>query len=137
VVPSKQSIQYYIPTGNRLLLCHSGTGWALLSRHSDASIERVVERTRVRLGKGAAEVSLAAVMAQVREVRRRGYAFSRGAVVPGGGLIAMPLGEDESGAPLALGVASTLQRLDANVEQILKDLRAAVKQLPRTSRQGR
>ena len=136
VVPSTQSIQYYIPTGNRLLLCHSGTGWALLSTHSEDSIERLVDRTRVRLGKAVAAITFPEVLARVNEVRRRGYAFSRGAVVPGGGIIAVSLPSDQSGVRLALGVASTLQRLDTQAEQVIKWMRAGVRKLaPRAAKQ--
>lgn len=127
VIPSQQAIQYYIPTGNRLLLCQSGTGWALLSTHDGESIERLVHRTRLRLGRAAASITVADILAKVREVRRRGYAFSRGAVVTGGALIAMPLSVDQSDARLALGVASVQERLEARADQVVKSMRASIR----------
>jgi DNA-binding IclR family transcriptional regulator len=129
VVPSKQAIQYYIPTGNRLLLCQSGTGWALLSMHDDASIERIVHRTRLRLGKAAAAITVEVMLAKARDVRRRGYAYSQGTVVAGGALIAMPLPVDRFEARLALGVASVQERLESNADSVIKLMRAAIRKV--------
>lgn len=129
VIPSQQTIQYFIPTGNRLLMCHSGTGWALLSLHDDASIERIVQRTRLRVGKAANAISPTDIVAKARDVRRRGYSFSKGTIVPGGALIAMPLPVEKFDARLALGVASIQERLEANADKFLRLMRSAIRSI--------
>lgn len=119
--------QLFTTVGNRFLLCHSGTGFTLLSMQPDEDVERVVERTKLRLGRAAAHVTLGAVMTRVRETRRRGYTFSRGLINPGGGTIAMPLPIGPSGVRQVVGVASVLERLDANADEIIGALNAGLK----------
>jgi len=59
-------------------------------------------------------------------VRRTGYAFSRHTWQPGFGIIAMPLPRPVGGRWCAIGVAGSVEALDAAEAVIAPELRDAV-----------
>jgi IclR family acetate operon transcriptional repressor len=128
LVPSQQPIQFYTRVGTRRLMCMSGTGWAMLSLQSDEAIARQVQRTITRLGKGAANITESIVMKHVDEARRVGYAFSRGAVTPGVGVIAMPLPIGTTEMRFAIAVAGVVEWLDARVDPIVMAMTKCIKE---------
>ena len=85
----------------------------------------------VELG-GGQRVDAAYVMAQIGETRARGYAFSRGVVTEGVGIIALalPSGRSSSrglpGERLAVGVGGLIERLDANRDVIVRAIREQI-----------
>jgi DNA-binding IclR family transcriptional regulator len=121
VVLGQGMIQFNVPLGTRRLLCGSGAGWALLSTHDDEDVIRLAHRTRSLLGEGG-RLDPQDVLARVREVRAQGYAFSRGTVSAGVGIIAMPLPPGEAGERLAIGVGGAVDRLELGRSEILKAL---------------
>jgi DNA-binding IclR family transcriptional regulator len=128
IVPSQQPIQFYTRVGTRRLMCMSGLGWAILSAQSDDAVSKQVHRTIARLGKAASNITENLVMEHVNETRRKGYAFSRGAVTPGVGVIAMPLPVGPTGTRFGIAVAGVVERLDARVEIIVKAMAKCIKE---------
>ncbi len=120
VILSRQAIQFNVPPGTRRLLCQSGMGWALLSSHDDAQIISLVQRTNARLGRSVAPLESSSVLEQVAIARRQGYAFSRGTVTEGVGIIAMPLPVGPGGERIGIGVGGPLERLERAHESIVK-----------------
>ncbi|MGE0387704.1 MAG: IclR family transcriptional regulator [Gammaproteobacteria bacterium] len=125
---SRHEIQFYISPGTRRPLCMSGTGWAILSTLDDAAIESIYARTHARLPRGSVlrRITLAQVLAQVQGVRASGYAYSRGMVTPGGGVIAMPL-PVTGGARLAVAVAGIVERLERDERAIVRTMKAQIR----------
>lgn len=135
VVPSSQhAIQFHVPCGTRRELCFGGFGWALLGQECDESIEKTYQRTLRKLGKSERRMSLVQVLNKVRDAREKGYAFSRGYVTEGAGLIAMPLPVGPSGAKLALGVAGVLPRMERNEARLANSLRRLIGDYRRQTR---
>lgn len=137
ILPNRhQVIQLNVPVGTRRLLCWSGTGWALLSPLTDDAIERLIERTLTRLRNDppAAEITPEKVMAQVRTVRKSGYALSTGTVTTGGGVLAMPLPQTASGMRLAVAAGGVADRLIMNKSEIIKCMTAHVKSYAKSLR---
>lgn len=126
VVPGRHSIQVYFPPGTRRLMCHSGSGWSLLAGQSEEAVRKLVHRTNLKLGQYEGQVDLAELQLRLDEVRRDGYAFSRGTVTPGAGVIAMALPQPQLGAPLSIAVAGVLERLESLRPQIVKTLRSVI-----------
>jgi DNA-binding IclR family transcriptional regulator len=120
------AIQFNVQTGTRRLLAMSGTGWALLAPRGDAEIERLVQKTRARLERGGYDVPLASVMKHIKATRENGYAFSRGAVNKGVGVIAMALPPSDSGERLAIAVGGTVDRLDRGREALVEMMRGCI-----------
>lgn len=126
VILGGQAIQFNVQPGTRRVLCMSGLGWAMLATRSDDAVARVVQRTNARLGSGGQRVDPAYVAERVRETRERGYAYSRGVVTEGIGIIALALPPGQSGERLAVGVGGLLERLDAGRDAIVRTLRERV-----------
>ena len=126
VVLSSQPIQFNVPPGTRRLLCMSGSGWALLSAHSDDEVQRIVQRTNLRLGRGKQVVDTGLVAERIDEARQLDFAFSRGTVTEGVGIIAVPLAAGDSGERLAVGVGGLVGRLERRREAIVDAIRTHV-----------
>lgn len=126
VVPGRHPIQVYFPPGTRRLMCVSGTGWSLLAGQSEEAVRKVIHRTNLKLGKTEAKIEFDPLQRRLAEVRRLGYAFSKGSVTPGAGVIAMALPQTNLGAPLSIGVAGVLERLERLRPKIVKTLRSIV-----------
>lgn len=138
VVPGRHSIQVYFPPGTRRLMCVSGTGWSLLAGQNQEAVRKVVHRTNLKLGKSDTKVDYDTLQHRLDEVRSNGYAFSKGIVTAGAGVIAMALPQPELGAPLSIGVAGLLERLEPQQDHIVKTLRSIVdKHTPSGSRNAR
>jgi DNA-binding IclR family transcriptional regulator len=126
VVPGRHSIQVYFPPGTRRLMCISGTGWSLLAGQSEDAVRKVIHRTNLKLSKNETRVDYDTLQQQLEEVRSLGYAFSKGTVTPGAGVIAMALPQPALGAPLSIAVAGVLERLEPQRDSIVKMLRNIV-----------
>jgi DNA-binding IclR family transcriptional regulator len=126
VVPGRHSIQVYFPPGTRRLMCVSGTGWSLLAGQSEDAVRKIVHRTNLKIGKNDVKVDYDTLQQQLETVRHDGYAFSKGIVTPGAGVIAMALPQPALGAPLSIAVAGVLERLEPQRDAIVKMLRSIV-----------
>lgn len=126
VILSRQAIQFNVPPGTRRLLCLSGMGWALLATHDDAQIVALAHRTNARLGRSAPLVDPGFVLEQVAQTRRQGYAFSRGTVTDGVGIIAMALPVGAGGERIGVGVGGPLERLERSRDSIVAEIGARI-----------
>lgn len=112
VLSGDQPIRFYVATGAKRLLVHSGMGWALLAERSDDFIEKIYRQT-VKLGEiSERHFSLAALTQRVVAVRRSGYAYSESNVSPGAGVIAMVIPGFYHDRQLALGIGGPVERLN-------------------------
>ena len=68
-------------------------------------------------------------MANIREIRRQGYVFSRHTVIVGGGIIAMLLPVRRYGRILAIGVNAPVDRLEAIKKKIIAELKAGISRI--------
>lgn len=119
------SVLYNVQAGTRRLLCRSGMGWALIADRSPEAVADLVRRTNARLGADERPVDARTVGARLAETRRQGHAFSRGTVTEGVGIIALPLGENDRGERLAIGVGGLVSQLERDASRIVQVLREA------------
>jgi len=127
VIQSSQTLQLYLPPGTRRLMCVSGLGWAMLAAQPDAAAQKMAHRTNLRIGKNEKKIDVDELLERLAEVRKKGYAFSHGAVSPGAGVIAMALPSEENEAQLGIGIGSVLERLEPAESRIVKTLRDTMK----------
>jgi DNA-binding IclR family transcriptional regulator len=123
VIQSNHPLQLYFPPGTRRLMCMSGTGWAMLAQQSDEAVDKVVHRTNVRLSKSEPKIDHDWLHARIRETRKKGYAFSRGTVTPGAGVIAVALPNDSVGTLLSVAVAGVLDRIKPKQAALVKTIK--------------
>jgi len=122
----ERPLMYFQKAGTLRPLCRTAVGWALLSCLSDREIEDALRRHNA-LGKDK-PVDPAEVRRQVAAVRKRGYAFSREAFLPGIGMIAVPL-EGNGGRRYAIGVGGPVERLEKKEKAIARELAACARVL--------
>ena len=104
----------------------SGLGWAMLATRGDDAITRLVQRTHSRLARGGQPVDAAEVLRRVRETRAQGYAFSRGTVTEGVGIVGVALLQGASGERLAIGVGGPVSSLERALPSLVSFLQARV-----------
>jgi DNA-binding IclR family transcriptional regulator len=129
VVPSTHVIRYELKPGTVRPLARSGLGWLLLSARPDEMIEKIVRRINAEEENRKLRVSLPELMANIREIRRQGYVFSRHTVIVGGGIIAMLLPVRRYGRILAIGVNGPVDRLEAMKKKIIAELKAGISKI--------
>ena len=112
-----------VPVGTLRPLANSGMGWLLLSRHTEADIEKLCRRIDIETGK---RVDRAALRRNIAAVRQGGYVFSRHTVRRGTGIIAMLLPETIQGRTVAVGVAGAVAQLERKQAAILASLRRGI-----------
>lgn len=127
LIHSDEPLQFRALPGTRRPLARSGMGWVLLSAKSDADIERL--RRRINAEEKGSALSREELMARVNEVRARGYAFSKHTVSEGLGIIGAALPKGPFGRVFAVGAAGYVSRLERKEQQIVSELKAAVRRL--------
>lgn len=122
-----RSVVYYNKPGGLRAMCSSGVGWALLSTLNDEAVRRLIIRHNAAEENRTLRLDPNQLLSTIADARRTGYAFSRGAVSPGVGMIAMPLPGDRRSRTLAIGVGGPLQRLEEQKTSIVREMRSAIK----------
>jgi len=102
-------------------LARSGTGYAILSAYSDREIRPIVGRLNHGLPQDLA-LDTASVLAIVKDVRTKGYAFYPNLVVPGSAVVAVPLPVKPGQPPLALAIGGHSSVLESRLEFLVKCL---------------
>ena len=134
VVMGGDVLQFNVQPGTRRVLCMSGLGWAMLATRPDDDIARLVQRTHARLvqrtharlARGGQPVDAAEVLLRVRQTRAQGYAFSRGTVTEGVGIVGVALPPGASGERLAIGVGGPVASLERALPRLVGRLQARV-----------
>jgi DNA-binding IclR family transcriptional regulator len=128
VVQARTEMRFHIPQGSRRLVVWSATGFALLRREGDETIQALVRRTNAEAPAGQRPTDPRRTLAHVRETRERGYAFSRGLVTPGAGSIAIPLprGVDKRNRSLVVALSGPLKGFVAREHEIVRLMRDAI-----------
>ncbi|WP_439595392.1 IclR family transcriptional regulator [Falsiroseomonas sp.] len=101
----------------------AAVGKALLMLKSDAEAQRILRRANAEEAEPARRVDIAAVMADLRAARLRGWLESGGAVVPGQNVIAMPLPPLADHPPLAIGLGTTEAEVARRRDSLVAALR--------------
>jgi len=124
LLPGTQPIMLNLPPGTRRPLCASGMGWALLSSLEDDQVRKLAERVNLR-GMDA-PVDIDALLATVRETRKRGYARSFGTVIAGSSIIAVPLPTVTADRPAAIGLGGPVDRLRSREAELAGILKSSI-----------
>jgi DNA-binding IclR family transcriptional regulator len=126
IVLGRGPMQFNVQPGTRRLLAMSGLGWVLLSMRSQAEIERIVQRTNSRLNRAGQQVDITYVLERVRETREQGFAFSKGAVAEGVGVIGMALPPSDSEERIAIGVGGLISQLERSTDTFVRVIRDSI-----------
>jgi IclR family acetate operon transcriptional repressor len=90
-VPSKHSMRMFTEVGQRVMAHRTGVGKALLVQLSNDEVEQLLARTGMPAGTTRTITDAATLMAQLEEIRRRGYALDDGEQEIGVRCVAVPV----------------------------------------------
>jgi DNA-binding IclR family transcriptional regulator len=137
VIQATSPARLHLTLGTVRPLAASGAGYAILSTMTDAEITRIVMRMNAEAPEGQPLVKLRDLLADIEQVRERGYAFTYDIVTRGGGIMAVPLPR-LSGQPLMVmgigGISEIMRQREGELSQILLDRVASrFGQVPRSA----
>jgi IclR family KDG regulon transcriptional repressor len=125
-VHGAEPLRAAVTPGTLRPLANSGMGWLLLSRQTDAEIERLCRRIDIATGR---RVDRAALKRHIATVKRDGFVFSRHTVRRGVGIIAMLLPGGALRRTFAVGVAGSVPQLERKQAAILASLRRGISRM--------
>lgn len=126
VIHSNEVLQFRAPPGTRRPLTRSAMGLALLAALRDAEVEDLRRRINVR---ASDKISREELTARVHETRSRGYAFTKGSVTEGAGMIAVAVWRPAQRRHFAIGAGGYLPRLERREGELAAALREAAARL--------
>ena len=127
-----QSLRY--PVGVLRPVCRSAVGKVLLSRLPDAEIQRITRTANAQVEDVADSVSPMDVMAEVEEIRQRGWALAVDYPQPNRASLAMALPAMAGQPPMSVTVGARKPTMLANFERFLEEMRESCARLECTQR---
>lgn len=107
-------------------ICRSAVGKVLLSTMDDEQVLRIVRNVNATDVDFATPVDGKALLAEIEECRRTGFAFSVDTVTQGSSVIAARVPVDVGGQPLAVGIGVHTWEREALQESIMQMLRESL-----------
>jgi DNA-binding IclR family transcriptional regulator len=123
IVGSSEAVQLTIRVGTLRPMTCAAMGRVLLAPKPDAEVRAIVRRNNAEVTDEAHRVLEREFMAEIEEIRRQGYAESRGKMIAGANTIAMLVPSPAEATPLAIGVGGPMDRIDARRDAILAAMR--------------
>jgi DNA-binding IclR family transcriptional regulator len=123
IVSSSEAVQLTIQVGTLRPMTCAAMGRILLAPKPDAEVRAIVRRNNAEATDDAHRVLEREFMTEIEEIRRQGYAESRGKMIPGANTIAMLVPSPVDATPLAIGVGGPMERIVARRDAILAALR--------------
>lgn len=125
ILQSTLPVRFYIKPGARRPIFLPAAGKALLAAQGEEALRALVRRANAA-GLLDRRIALAAVQAELAEVRRSGFARSEASIVPDTSQLAMTLPVPPGHRPLAIGVSGPLDRIRRNAPGIVTLMRRLV-----------
>jgi DNA-binding IclR family transcriptional regulator len=125
----------HLPSGERMFagmlrpITRAAVGKALMMLKSDAEIARLLRRANAEEPDARQRPALASLMADLRLSRARGWTESRGSMVPGQSVLAMPLPPLLDQPPLAIGLGGRREMVESRREELVAQLKAVCARL--------
>jgi len=127
VIQAKLPMRLYVKAGTLRPLGRSALGYALLSNYKDQEVRRIVKLLNLHEPDPARHIKIKNLLAELANVRRKGYAFSLNLVTPGAGAVAMNLPRiTESQQPLVICVAGLTDALIRQEQDIANLMRRTI-----------
>jgi len=126
VIDAKGPLRMHAESGEFRPLAWTAVGQILLSQYSNHKAGNMLRRINDSETDPARQVDVPAMLDQLEQVRKLGYALSVGGIVPGGGALAMLLPESMNGNPLAIAVAAGELSLMRSKDRWVSAMREAI-----------
>jgi len=126
IVDASYAVRLIIHTGTLRPMTRSALGLMLLSQRPDHQVRAIVRRNNADTDDPHVRVNERALLAEIEDIRRLGYAESQGRMIASANTIAMLVPADKKATPLAIGVGGPLDRISRRRVEIIDALRRHV-----------
>jgi len=116
------------PEGTMRVITNSSAGRALMSRMSDAKIDKLCRAIHYYELSGTPTLDMARILKDIAWVRHVGYCYMAKHPTPEVASISFPLGDQLHGIDLAIGVGGLDDRIARNQQHIVTVLRRAIEE---------
>ena len=123
IVDASYAVRLIIHVGTLRPMARSALGLMLLAQRPEHQIRAIVRRNNADAEDGELRVNERALLAEIEEIRRQGFAESNGRMVSSATTIAMLVPADRKATPLAIGVGGPIERISRRREEIIDVLR--------------
>lgn len=128
LIHSEEPLHFAVPPGTRRPLAASGMGLLFLSTYTAKEVDHL--RRRINASENPEpRLKQDELLKRVQAVRSHGYAFSKGSVSEGVGIIAMLLPNGPFGRRFAVGLGGPVRRLERKEKMIVAEMRRATELL--------
>jgi DNA-binding IclR family transcriptional regulator len=125
VVPTRMPVQLVMRIGQLRPLCRTAAGKVLLATHADEAASALIRRINAR-GDGTEKIKVQALLAELREIRQTGIAYSANAASAGAAVVAALVPVADGELPMALGVGGPVDHIGPNRQFISACLLSAL-----------
>ena len=123
IVDASYAVRLIIHTGTLRPMTRSALGLILLSQRPEHQIRAIVRRNNADTDDTQLRVNERHLLAEIEDIKRQGYAESKGRMIASASTIAMLVPTDKKASPLAIGVGGPIDRISRRREEIIEVLR--------------
>jgi IclR family acetate operon transcriptional repressor len=123
IVDASYAVRLIIHNGTLRPMTRSALGMILLTQKPDHEIRAIVRRNNADADDDQHRVNERAFLAEMEDIRRQGFAESKGRMIASASTIAMLVPADGKAAPLAIGVGGPIERISRRRRDIIDVLR--------------
>jgi IclR family transcriptional regulator, acetate operon repressor len=123
IVDASYAVRLIIHNGTLRPMTRSALGIILLAQKPDHEARAIVRRNNADAAASSHRVNERALLAELEEVRRQGFAESKGRMISSASTIAMLVPADREATPLAIGVGGPIDRISRRRREIIEVIR--------------
>lgn len=122
---SEKALRYFLKPGTLRPIWRSATGLALLSAQTDDQIRKLIKHINARLESSEQQVDEKKLLADVAQVRRRGYAYND-QLTDGISAIALLLPYQVHGRSLSIGIGGPTSRIKPHLNEMVSIIQSLI-----------
>lgn len=126
VMKQPDAVSCHIHIGMKCPIAFSGAGLVLLATTSDGEVKSLVHRLNAYASSDAVRIHLPELLAELAQIRRRGFCVSRSRVVDNFGSIAIMLPAELTSRPLVVGLGGCANVIEARESELVAIVREEI-----------
>jgi DNA-binding IclR family transcriptional regulator len=123
IVDASYAVRLIIQSGTLRPMTRAALGMMLLTQKPDHEIRAIVRRNNADAADDRHRVNERTFLAEIEDIRRQGFAESKGRMISSASTIAMLVPADERATPLAIGVGGPIERIGRRRKEIIEVMR--------------
>ena len=126
VMKQPDAVSCHIHIGMKCPIAFSGAGLVLLATTSDGEVKSLVHRLNAYASSDAVRIHLPELLAELAQIRRRGFCVSMSRVVDNFGSIAIMLPAELTSRPLVVGLGGSANVIEARESELVAIVREEI-----------